>query len=186
MDTIAQIVEIVKQFGETQTLKEMLTQLASADEKTAIFVASQALLHSHENAEVPELLMDLFRDAEWRSACVAKLPVTALEQLAQSLLHIQPRQVIEWSVELPYVFLRLAEAASGDKNKVELFLSCLVMSSLAGNTAGAIKSIPKSPKFSALHPTLDAVREAINNLSKVSTPEVTLRLRGLSTIIDQI
>ncbi len=185
-EAIAQIVEIVKRFGETGTLEHELKQLASTDEKTAVFVASQALLHSHENAEAPELLKGLFRDAEWRNACVQKLPLVAWEQLGQSLLHLQPRQGIEWSVELPYVFLRLAEAASGDRNKVELFLAGLIMSSLAGNTAGALKSLGRSPEFPALQPAITAVCEAIDNFGDIATPSMTIRLRGLATALDQL
>ena len=94
--------------------------------------------------------------------------------------------MIEWSVELPYVFLRLTEAASGDRNKVELFLACLIMSSLAGNTAGALKSLRGSPEFPALQLAIATVCEAVANLSEIATPSMAIRLRGLATALDQL
>lgn len=184
-ESVAEVVRTLKQLGEPEALKEALSQLATAPHEDSIFLCSRIRMYCYDHADAGDMLLDQLRETEWRDACAISVPKLGWEMMAHALFFLQFRHGIEWSVELPYVFLRLVESTSSDEEKSDLFLTCLIMSSLAGGTAGALKSIGDSSEFFALRPVLEKVRRRIDSLRVACPPDVAIRLRGATTILEQ-
>ena len=184
-EEVVQGIATLKRLGESEAVKESLSQLATVSDEDSLFICSRIRMYCYDHADAADLLLDRLRDAEWRDACAISVSKIGWELMAQGLFFLQFRHGVEWSVELPYVFLRLAEATSSDEEKSDLFLTCLIMSSLAGGTAGAMKSIGDSPEFLALRPVLERVRQRIDSLRAACPPDVAIRLRGATTILEQ-
>ena len=152
----------------------------------AIFVCSRVRSFCYEHVEAAGEILAQLRDAAWRDKCVKVVPKMGWELLSEGLLWLQVRQERQWSNELPYVFLRLAESASDDHGKARLFVSGLVMSSIAGGTTSALKAVADSPKRNALRPVLEEVRRTIGVMSTICEASVALRLRSVRCVLDQL
>lgn len=184
-EEVARWIESLKRLGEPEAIREALSKLSTVPEDESNFICSRIRMYCYEQADAADLLIDRLRDAKWRDACAINVTKLGWEMLIPGLIFLQFRNGVEWVVELPYIFLRLAESASSDEEKSKLFLTCLVMSSLAGGTTGAMKLIGDSSEFLALRPVLKKVHQQIGSLSSACPPEVALRLQIAITILDQ-
>lgn len=180
------VLAVIQSLGEPGAIAKTLDQLATASEIESIFGCNSVRLYCHEHVDAGDLLLQYLRNSEWREACARTVPMLGWELLAEGMLVLQSRLGIEWAVELPYVFLRLAEASAADQNRSRVFISFLVISSLAGDTAGAVKSLRRSEQYPVLKPVIGDIRSAIESVSEASSRGVTIRLRGLMTILDQL
>lgn len=183
-DIAAKTYTAVERLSKTEPLMEAMKQLATMNETDAVFICKCVQIHCYGHTDAADMLLKLFRDSKWRDACALKVPVLGWELLLQGMLFLQSKQGIDWAVELPYIFLRLAEKSSSDEERVKVFLTYLIRSSLVGNTAGAVKSLGSSKVFPVLQPMIATVREAIECTQTVSSPEVAIRLQGLTTILE--
>jgi hypothetical protein len=185
-DAATQTIDIVKALNETQSLKASLQQLPSTGMVDAIFVCSRVRLFCYEHADAADILIGHLRDKEWRDSCASKLPLMGWELLAQGLLFLQARQGLEWAVELPCAFLRAAEATSADSERARFFLICTIMSSLSGNTAGALKLLKESKELPAFRQAIAQVRKSIECLRAASRCDVAFRLQDVCTFLEQL
>lgn len=185
-EAAAQTIRIVKGLSDTQGIKAALEQLPSTKEIDAVFVCNRVRMFCHDHAEAADLLLGCLRDKNWRDSCAANVPLMGWELLAQGLLFLQTRQGVDWAVELPYAFLRAAEATSSDSDRAEVFIRCLIMSSLSGGTTCAIKLLKQSKELPALQDTIRLVRESIENLRGASRSNVAIRLQDVCTALDQV
>jgi hypothetical protein len=185
-EAATQVLVAVKELAQPEEMRKALLHLPSAQMDEAVFICSKARLYCYEHNDAGDLLLERLRDQEWRTSCAANLPLRGWELLVQGLLFLQSRQGLDWAVELPYVFLRAAEAVSGEPERAQFFLMCLVMSSLSGNTAGAIKFLGQSRQLPALKPVIAAIRSTVEKLRLAAEPSVAIRLRGICTCLDQM
>jgi hypothetical protein len=177
---------IVDELRELGSLQAALDQLTKTSPAHAIFVCSRARMYCYEHSNAADLMLPFLRKPEWRDACAVKLPLLGWELLAQGLMFLQARQGMEWAVELPYVFLRLAEASPDDTDRAAFFLVCMTMSSLAGNTAGAVKALATSEALPKLRPAVAAVRESLEAVRAASPQGIGLRMQSVLTVWDGI
>lgn len=105
---------------------------------------------------------------------------------AQGLFALQMRNGNDWAVELPYFFLRLAEATCDDNDRATGFLTCLVMSATASNTGGALKALLVSEHLPQLRPLAKNVKSRIEGVAEVADPSIGLRLQMSLTLLDQL
>ena len=182
----AQTLEAVKRLSKVESIKEAMKQVETANEIDAIFLCSRIRLFCYEHVDAADVIIEYLRDEKWRNTCATKIPTLGWELLAQGLLFLQSRQGVQWDMELPYIFMNLAETSSGEEQQAVFFLISLIMSSLTGNTAGAVKSLAKSSAYQDLKPAITKVRDAVESLRQASPPEIALRLQGICTILEQL
>jgi Flp pilus assembly protein TadD len=182
---VEQTIALVKKSHEANEVKGALKEIASASEEQSVFICSRVHLYCYEQSDAAEVLLEHLRDPTWRATCAIKIPLSGWELLAQGLLFLQARQADDWAIELPYVFLRLAEAASGVPERAGLFLTCMISASLVSDTVGAIKALGISEHWLALRDIATILFRRIEKVSRYCPPEISMRFRAVSAALEQ-
>jgi Flp pilus assembly protein TadD len=180
-----QIIALVKKSHESTVVDDALKNIATVSEEQALFVCSRVHLYCYEQPDAADVLLEHVRDPIWRKTCATTIPLRGWEFLAQGLLFLQAHQTIDWTVELPYVFLRLAEATSGIPARAGLFLTCMISASLVNDTVGAVKALRVSEKWLELRHVATILFRRIEKLRGYCSPEVSMRFRAMSAALEQ-
>lgn len=179
-------IAFVEKLYNSESLKNALEELPNMSEMDAIFVCLRVRMYCCGQSDASEIMSSFLYKSDWRNACASKLSLFSWEILSQALLFLQARPGKKWETELPFIFLRLAETESVDPEKTKLFLITLTMSSLVGNTSGAIKALAKSESINKLRPCLLIVREFLETLRADSRPDIGVRMQSVLTVLDGI
>lgn len=185
-DSVIQVCAIIDALKEPEALKAALQQLPETTEADARFITHMARMHCMECADAADVLLSFLRAPEWRNACSTKLSLHAWEILVHGLMLLQAKKGMELAVELPYLFLRLAEASAANPERTGFFLFSMTMSSLAGNTVGAIKALAKSDALPKLRPSIVLVRQSIEALRAAPLSDVSIRMQSVLTALEAI
>ena len=177
---------VVESLSDADAVKSALEQLTTANELDAIFICSLMRFYCYTHSDALDIIRPLLRNKDWRDSCAKKVQMMGWELLAEGLLVLQARLGVDWAAELPYILLCLAEACAGNEDKATFFLACLVMSSVSGNTAGALKSLSQSRQRPALGRSVNAVKQRIDELRGAAPPAVRIRLQTVATMFDQV
>jgi hypothetical protein len=185
-ESALQTIGCIEGLAESTALKKALEQLATTTEADPLLLCTSIRGHCYANANAGDVIKPFLRDEEWRNACAKKIPMLGWDMLAQGLLVLQMRNGLDWAVEVPYVFLRLAKASYDDSDRATRFLACLVMSSAASNTGGALKALVASERLAQLRPLARSIKARIEEIAEVADPSIRLRLQMSLTLLDQL
>lgn len=185
IDETTQILEVVKRFSDANAVGEAINQLLAMNEIDTVFLASRIRLACYTQSETANLILDKLRDEHWRSKCAQKLPLMAWELLASGCLFLQAKEGLSWQVEMPYIWLRCAEAALDNPDRSHFFLMLLIMSSLSGRTVGAIKLLTKSKKLPELQNSLQKIFEKLEALRDAGEPSISPRFREICALLEK-
>jgi hypothetical protein len=184
--SMRQLANFVETFGTPDSLFEALDKLPSATQPEAIVLASRIRFACHTDTAIADTILRKLRDEQWRTQCLRSLPVLAWEIISQGLFALQARQGLVWHVEMPYVWLRGAEANASDSVRSRVFLVLLLMSSLSGGTAGAIKCLMRSSKLPELRSELLEIRSALRALRDAGNSPITTRFHEVCAVLDPL
>ena len=163
---------------------EAFDKLPTATEAEAIMLASRIRTACTTDLGIAETILKKLRDDQWRTPCLRRLPILAWEIMAHGLFALQEKQGLLWHVEMPYVWLRGAEANAGDMVRSRAFLILLLISSLSGGTTGAIKSLMRSSKLPDLRSSLLKIRSELRALRDAGNSLAAGRFREVCAILD--
>ena len=185
-DLAAQAIGFVDSLADPASLTRSLEQLITTSEADALFLCIGIRTHCYRNQNAGDIIRPFLRDAEWRDTCAKRIPMLGWDMIAQGLLVLQTRNGTDWAVEVPYVFLRLAEASCDDDDRATGFLTYLVMSAASSNTGGALKALLRSERLLKLRPLAKKVKSRIEEIAEVADPTIRLRLQMILTLLDQL
>lgn len=110
----------------------------------------------------------------------------AWEVLASGLRHLQAKYGLPWQVETPFFWLRGAESNASDRDRATFFLTVHLISSIAGMTTAAVKTLLRSPALPELRGVLVELRADLNALRDAADPAVAARLRDACSLLGTI
>lgn len=166
------------------SLKEALELLPKTSGNDGVLLCAAIRLHCYRNPEAGDVMRPFLTDGEWRERCAKQMSELSADMLAQGLLVLQTRGGSDWQFDVPYIFLRMAEATAGDADRAAAFLAYLVMSSAAGNTGGALKSLGDIRHMPGVREGMRRVKTRIGDLAGVVEPSVRLRMQGILSLCD--
>jgi hypothetical protein len=176
----------VGRMADESSLKEALELLPKCTEHVALFLCTAIRSHCYRNPDAGDVIRPFLNNSDWRDRCAKQMSILGCGLFSQGLLALQTRGEINWAVEAPYYFLRMAEANADDSDRSTAFLVFTTISSAVGNTAGALKALLASEYFPQLRPSMKRVKDQIESLARVAGPVVRLRLQSILTVCEPI